>query len=119
MENGGVRETPATERGNDERQAEDAHGGVQGPVALAGFKGDKTANELSGHFGVHPTRIHAWKKQLLARAVAVFVNGVKPDSARPRSARPGYTSKSAGSTGESAADRVPRRARANERHPLI
>ena len=40
-------------------------------VALAALKGDRTVNELAGHYGVHPTLIHAWKKQLLAGAEAV------------------------------------------------
>ena len=37
-------------------------------VALAALKGDRTVNELAGHYGVHPTLIHAWKKQLLTGA---------------------------------------------------
>jgi transposase len=49
-------------------------------VALAALKGDKTANELASHFGVHPTLIHAWKKQLLAGADQVFSNGSKAAS---------------------------------------
>src|SRR5829696_3459970 len=44
-------------------------------VALAAVKGDKTINELAGHYGVHPTLIHAWKKQLLAGAG--FASGAK------------------------------------------
>ena len=47
-------------------------------VALAAVKGDRTVNELAAQFGVHPTLIHAWKKQLLAGAEAVFANGAKP-----------------------------------------
>src|SRR5437764_14303663 len=31
-------------------------------VALAALKGDRTVNELAGHYSVHPTLIHAWKK---------------------------------------------------------
>ena len=46
-------------------------------VALAAVRGDRTANELAAHYGVHPTLIHAWKKQLLAGAEAVFANGAK------------------------------------------
>jgi transposase-like protein len=49
-------------------------------VALAAIKGDRTVNELAGQFGVHPTLIHAWKKQLLAGAEVVFANGVKVDA---------------------------------------
>ena len=41
-------------------------------VALAALKGDRTVNELAGQFDVHPTLIHAWKKQLLGGAEAVF-----------------------------------------------
>jgi putative transposase len=46
-------------------------------VALAAVKGDKTVNELASHYGVHPTLIHAWKKQLLAGAEQLFCNGSK------------------------------------------
>ena len=44
-------------------------------VALAALKGDRTVNELAGQYDVHPTLIHAWKKQLLAGADQVFSNG--------------------------------------------
>jgi transposase-like protein len=46
-------------------------------VALAALKGDRMVNELAAQFGVHPTLIHAWKKQLLAGAEAVFASGAK------------------------------------------
>ena len=46
-------------------------------VALAALKGDKTVNELASQHAVHPTLIHAWKKQLLAGAEDVFSNGSK------------------------------------------
>ena len=44
-------------------------------VALAALKSDKTVNELASQFGVHPTLIHGWKKQLLAQAQTLFANG--------------------------------------------
>ena len=50
-------------------------------VALATLKGDKTVNELAGQHAVHPTLIHAWKKQLLAGAQTVFGEGVKAPAA--------------------------------------
>ena len=46
-------------------------------VALAALKGDKTVNEVAAQHGVHPTLIHAWKKQLLSGAEAVFASGAK------------------------------------------
>src|SRR5207248_10777295 len=50
-------------------------------VALAALKGDKTVNELASQYGVHPTLIHTWKKQLLAGADQVFGNGRQPAAA--------------------------------------
>jgi transposase-like protein/transposase len=41
-------------------------------VALAAVRGDRTLSELAAHYGVHVTLIHAWKRQLLAGAEAVF-----------------------------------------------
>ena len=49
-------------------------------VALAALKGDRTVNELASQYGVHPTLIHGWKKQLLAGADQVFRNGAKAAS---------------------------------------
>jgi len=50
-------------------------------VALAAVKGDKTVGELASLHGVHPTMIHAWKKQLVANAEELFHNGAKTASA--------------------------------------
>jgi transposase len=50
-------------------------------VALAAHKGDRTVNELAGHYGVHPTLIHAWKKQLVGGAEEIFGRPAKPASA--------------------------------------
>jgi transposase len=50
-------------------------------VALAAVKGDRTVNELASQFGVHPTLIHGWKKQLLAGAETVFTSGARVGAA--------------------------------------
>ena len=55
-------------------------------VALAALRGERTVNELAGHYGVHPTLIHAWKKQLLAGAGTIFANGTKAAPAEDRTA---------------------------------
>jgi transposase len=47
-------------------------------VALAACRGDKTVNELASQHSVHPTLIHAWKKQLLQGAEDLFAQGAKP-----------------------------------------
>ena len=46
-------------------------------VALAAVRGAQTVNELASQYGVHPTLIHGWKKQLLAGAEEVFGSGAK------------------------------------------
>ena len=50
-------------------------------VALAALKGDKTVNELASQYGVHPTLINDWKRQLLAGAEQVFAKGVPAGTA--------------------------------------
>ena len=54
--------------------------GFKAQVALAALKGDKTINELAGHYGVHPTLIHGWKKQLATGAESIFGSPAKAAS---------------------------------------
>ena len=44
-------------------------------------RGTSTVNELAGHYGVHPTLIHGWKKQLLTGAEGVFGSPAQAASA--------------------------------------
>ena len=41
-------------------------------VALEALKGDKSTAELAQIYGVHPTQVTQWKKQLLDQASSVF-----------------------------------------------
>ena len=48
-------------------------------AALAAVRGLKTVGELASEFGVHPTLIAKWKRQLVEGAEAVFSrSGVEP-----------------------------------------
>ena len=38
---------------------------LKAKAALAAVRGDRTTGELAGQFGVHPTQIGQWKRQLL------------------------------------------------------
>src|SRR5580700_4598228 len=46
--------------------------GLQGKVALAAIKGDRTIAQLAEHFDVHPNQITAWKSQLEGGASDIF-----------------------------------------------
>jgi putative transposase len=41
-------------------------------VALAALKGDKTINEIAGHFEIHPNLVTLWKKRALSELPRVF-----------------------------------------------
>jgi transposase-like protein len=51
-------------------------------VALEAIKGQKTANEMASEYGVHPTQITQWKKQVLDELPNVFA---RPSSERAKS----------------------------------
>jgi transposase-like protein len=56
-------------------------GAFKAKVALEAVKGERTLNELAGHFEVHPTQVVQWKQRLLAGAVEVFDgSGVERDA---------------------------------------
>jgi putative transposase len=45
---------------------------VKTKAAFAAVRGDRTAGQLAGQFGVHPTQIGQWKRQLLDGAMELF-----------------------------------------------
>lgn len=46
--------------------------GFKAKVALAAVRGVKTTSELASEFGVHPTQIAKWKKQLMEGSAEIF-----------------------------------------------
>ena len=44
-------------------------------IALTALKGQQTVNEIASDFGVHPTQVAQWKKQLVTEAPQVFSSG--------------------------------------------
>ncbi|VAW86435.1 Mobile element protein [hydrothermal vent metagenome] len=44
-------------------------------VALAAVRGDETVPQLAARYGLHPTQINTWKKQLTEQASELFSRG--------------------------------------------
>ncbi len=47
-------------------------GEFKAKVALEAIRGVKTVNEIGQEFGVHPTQVGLWKKELLEQASGLF-----------------------------------------------
>lgn len=41
-------------------------------VVLEAFKGQRTINEISGHYGIHANQVNQWKKQAIESLPDVF-----------------------------------------------
>jgi len=59
-------------------------GAQKAKVALEAVKGTKTVNEIAQEYGIHPTQVTQWKKDLLANASSLFEGkrGPKPVNAQ-------------------------------------
>ena len=55
-----------------ERKRKNFSGEFKAKVALEAIRGVKTVNEIAQEFGVHPTQVGLWKKELQAQAADLF-----------------------------------------------
>jgi transposase-like protein len=46
--------------------------GFKVKVVLEAFKGQRTINEISSHYGIHPNQVNQWKKQAVEGLPDVF-----------------------------------------------
>jgi transposase-like protein len=68
------REAPYQEQ-DDGREAASVWASFKAKVALAAAKGDRTTAQLASQFGIHTSRVTAWKKQLMAQVAELFADG--------------------------------------------
>ena len=54
-------------------------------VALEAIKGSKTINEIAQEFGVQPTQVNQWKKELVENAGSLFEGKRRPKQVNAQS----------------------------------
>ena len=54
--------------------------GFKAKVAVEAIKGQRTAQEIGSIYGVHPTQVTTWKRQLVAQASEIFTRGSLHDN---------------------------------------
>ena len=47
-------------------------GEFKAKVALAAIQGEETVPQLASRYGIHPTQINSWKRQLIEQAAELF-----------------------------------------------
>jgi transposase-like protein len=57
------------------RQRKQYSAELKAKIAVEAVKGQRTIQEIASQYGIHPTMVTHWKKQLLDGASDVFSNG--------------------------------------------
>ena len=66
-----------------EKKRKNFSGEFKAKVALEAIRGIKTVNEIGQEFGVHPTQVGMWKKELQEQAANLFEAKRGPKPADP------------------------------------
>jgi transposase len=57
------------------RQRKQYSADLKGKIAVEAVKGQRTVQEIGSHYGIHPSQVTQWKKQLLESAGELFAKG--------------------------------------------
>ena len=57
------------------RQRKQYSADLKAKIALEAVKGQRTVQEIASHYGIHPTMVTNWKKQMVEGAPQIFGNG--------------------------------------------
>ena len=57
------------------RQRKQYSADLKAKIAMEAIKGQRTIQEIASHYGVHPTMVTNWKKQLTESAAEIFSRG--------------------------------------------
>ena len=61
------------------RQRKQYSADLKAKIAVEAIKGQRTIQEISSHYSIHPNQVTQWKKRLLEGASEVFSNGKDHD----------------------------------------
>jgi transposase-like protein len=70
-----------------EKNRKTFNGQFKAKVALEAIRGTKTVNDIAQEFGVHPTQVSQWKKELQESASGVFDTKRGPKPVDPSSSQ--------------------------------
>jgi transposase-like protein len=57
------------------RQRKQYSADLKAKIAVEAVKGQRTIQEIASQYGIHPSQVTQWKKQLVESAAEIFSNG--------------------------------------------